>query len=96
MLGLGLPELLVIFAIFLLFFGASKLPTAGSAIGKGIRNFKKAMNGEEDIDVTPKKKKKKALTAGDDDEEDDSDATEVDEEEDEAEEPKVKEAAAKK
>ena len=53
-----------------MFFGAGKLPQLGSSLGSGIKNFKKAMNGQdgdedddEEIDVTPKKKKKKAIAA---------------------------------
>jgi sec-independent protein translocase protein TatA len=39
---LGIPELLVILAIIILIFGASRLPEIGRGIGKGIRNFKDA------------------------------------------------------
>lgn len=39
---LGVPELLVILAIVVLIFGASRLPELGRGIGKGIRNFKDA------------------------------------------------------
>ena len=38
----GIPELLVILLIVLLIFGAGKLPAIGDAMGKTIRNFKKA------------------------------------------------------
>jgi sec-independent protein translocase protein TatA len=38
----GIPELLVILIIFLLLFGASRLPELGRGLGKGIRNFKDA------------------------------------------------------
>jgi sec-independent protein translocase protein TatA len=38
----GIPELVVILIIFLLLFGASRLPELGKGIGKGIRNFKDA------------------------------------------------------
>jgi sec-independent protein translocase protein TatA len=31
------------------------LPQIGEGLGKGIRNFKKATQGKEEIDVTPKK-----------------------------------------
>jgi sec-independent protein translocase protein TatA len=46
-MGLRLPELLVILVIVVLIFGAGKLPQLGDAIGRGIRNFKKAANGDE-------------------------------------------------
>jgi len=55
MFGLGLPELLVIFLIVLLLFGASRLPQMGSALGKAIKNFKESVTGKDAIDVTPKK-----------------------------------------
>ena len=51
---LGFGELLLIFLVILLIFGSSKLPQLGDALGRGIKNFKKATT-EEPIDVTPKK-----------------------------------------
>ena len=59
LLAIGMPgpmELALIGGLLLLFFGAGKLPQAGQALGLGIRNFKKAMNGGEndEVDVTPK------------------------------------------
>jgi sec-independent protein translocase protein TatA len=39
---LGVPELVVILAIVILIFGASRLPELGRGIGKGIKNFKDA------------------------------------------------------
>lgn len=39
---LGIPELLIILAIIILIFGASRLPEIGRGIGQGIRNFKSA------------------------------------------------------
>ena len=39
---LGIPELLIILAIIVLIFGASRLPEIGRGIGKGIKNFKDA------------------------------------------------------
>ncbi|HAJ28108.1 MAG TPA: twin-arginine translocase TatA/TatE family subunit [Syntrophus sp. (in: bacteria)] len=57
MFGIGMPELLVILVIILIIFGAGKLPEIGGAIGKGIKNFKKANRETEDIDVTPDSKK---------------------------------------
>lgn len=58
MLGsIGMPELLVILVIVLIIFGAGKLPEIGSAIGKGIRNFKKATREPEELDATQEGKK---------------------------------------
>ena len=42
MFGLGHMELIIIFLIVLIIFGAGKLPEIGSGIGKSIRNFKNA------------------------------------------------------
>ncbi len=48
---LGIPELLIILAIVVLIFGASRLPELGKGIGKGIRNFKDAhKDGMKDDD----------------------------------------------
>jgi len=44
---LGAPEMIVILVIALLVFGPNKLPQLGDALGKGIRNFKKATEGQE-------------------------------------------------
>ena len=48
MFGLGVPELLVILIVCLVVFGPGKLPELGSALGKGIRDFKKAFEGSDD------------------------------------------------
>jgi sec-independent protein translocase protein TatA len=53
MLTPGPWELIIILLIVLIIFGAGKLPEIGSGLGKGIRNFKKATTGKEEIDVTP-------------------------------------------
>jgi sec-independent protein translocase protein TatA len=39
---LGVGEMLVVLVVALLVFGPNKLPQLGDALGKGIRNFKKA------------------------------------------------------
>ncbi|HAD75905.1 MAG TPA: hypothetical protein DCG16_08980 [Gemmatimonadetes bacterium] len=38
--GLGMGEMIVIFLVVLLLFGAKRLPEIGSSLGKGIREFK--------------------------------------------------------
>jgi len=48
MFGIGLPELLVIMVVALVVFGPGRLPEIGSALGKGIRDFKKGFEGLED------------------------------------------------
>lgn len=47
MFGLKMPELLLILAIVVILFGATKLPQIGAGIGQSIRGFKKAMEGDE-------------------------------------------------
>ena len=43
-----MPELILILAIFILLFGAQKLPEVGAALGKAIREFKKNMRETEE------------------------------------------------
>jgi sec-independent protein translocase protein TatA len=43
MFGIGMPELIVILVIALIFFGPGKLPDLGNSLGKAIRGFKKAV-----------------------------------------------------
>jgi sec-independent protein translocase protein TatA len=57
MFGIGMPELIIILVIILIIFGAGKLPEIGGAIGKGIKNFKKATKEPDEVDVTPENKK---------------------------------------
>jgi len=52
--GIGMTELIVILVIVLVIFGAGKLPEVGSALGKGIRNFKSSVSGEASDDKTVK------------------------------------------
>jgi len=40
--------------IVLLIFGPGRLPEMGAGIGKGIREFKKAISGEKDKERIPK------------------------------------------
>ena len=56
MFGIGTSELLIILGIAVLLFGARRLPEIGSGMGKAIKNFKSALSGPDEIDVTPKKK----------------------------------------
>ena len=52
--GIGMPELLIVLVIILIIFGAGKLPEIGKGLGKGIRNFRNATTGKDEIDVSPK------------------------------------------
>jgi sec-independent protein translocase protein TatA len=49
--GLGPMELIIILCIIVVLFGASRLSELGGALGKGIRDFRKAAS--EDVDAEP-------------------------------------------
>lgn len=49
----GITQLLVIFGIFFLFFGYKKLPDLGKSLGKGIREWRRAVSENDEIDITP-------------------------------------------
>ena len=46
--GLGFGELILVFGILLMLFGAKRLPELADGMGKGIRDFKRALNGMDD------------------------------------------------
>jgi sec-independent protein translocase protein TatA len=56
--GIGMSELLVVLVIVLIIFGAGKLPEIGKGLGKGIRNFRRATSGQDDIEGTVKENEK--------------------------------------
>jgi sec-independent protein translocase protein TatA len=58
---LGFGEILVILVIALLVFGPTKLPQLGDALGKGIRNFKRAQEG---MDEDERRAEQARLVAG--------------------------------
>jgi len=45
MFGLGTQELVIVFLIVIVLFGATKLPQIGKGMGEAIRNFKKGISG---------------------------------------------------
>jgi len=44
----SMPELLIILAIVVLLFGAKKIPDLAKGVGKGIKDFKKAIKDDEE------------------------------------------------
>ena len=44
----GVPELLILLVIFVLLFGTKKLRSMGSDLGSAIKNFKSAVNDDDD------------------------------------------------
>lgn len=55
MFGLGMPELLVILAVALIVIGPKRLPDIARALGKGMREFRKATNEiKQNIDFDPR------------------------------------------
>ena len=62
-IGPRLPELMILLAIVLLFFGAKRLPEMGASIGKSIKAFKKGINEPVEDEETPEDEETKALEA---------------------------------
>ena len=53
--NLGAGEILLIVLVILILFGSKKIPELAQGIGKGMREFKKALNEvQEDIKITDK------------------------------------------
>jgi sec-independent protein translocase protein TatA len=56
----GMGELIIILLIVLVVFGANKLPGIGDALGRSIKNFKRASKVEDDDKKEDDKKDEKA------------------------------------
>ena len=52
LLGLGAPEIILIIAVVLLLFGGKKIPELMRGLGKGVKEFKSAQNGDENPNTT--------------------------------------------
>jgi sec-independent protein translocase protein TatA len=57
------PDALVLLAIVVIIFGGKRLSELGSGLGKGIRDFKKSLEGDEstpkELEDKPKKEEQK-------------------------------------
>jgi len=66
-------EIILVFMVVLLLFGAKRLPEIGSSLGKGIREFKGSLREiEGELTLPPETEKKKRAeppVAGDSDDE---------------------------
>ena len=51
----GFGEILLIVFVIVIFFGAKKIPEIAQGLGKGIREFKKAVRGDDEIEAGKKK-----------------------------------------
>jgi sec-independent protein translocase protein TatA len=52
---LGPSELIIIFLIIIVLFGATRLPAIGKGLGEGIKNFKKGIKAAEDAPERPER-----------------------------------------
>ena len=52
----GTTELVIIFGIIVLLFGAKKIPDLAKGIGKGIKNFKSEMKDNDEVATEEPKK----------------------------------------
>jgi sec-independent protein translocase protein TatA len=53
--SLGAPELIIIFAIVVVLFGATRIGDIGGSIGRGIREFRREVKeGEKEMDEAEK------------------------------------------
>jgi sec-independent protein translocase protein TatA len=58
--GIGAQELILIFLVVLLLFGARKIPEIAQGLGKGMKEFRKAMKETQDELTKPETSEKKA------------------------------------
>jgi sec-independent protein translocase protein TatA len=65
MFGLGVQEIMLILLIAVFFFGGEKIPDIAKGLGKGLREFKRAMDQpEEEEPARPMKVASKSRTNG--------------------------------
>jgi len=50
-MGFGSQELMIILAIVVILFGSKKIPDLAKGLGKGIKDFKKAIKEDDEVEV---------------------------------------------
>ncbi|SDF34045.1 sec-independent protein translocase protein TatA [Mucilaginibacter pineti] len=55
----GAPEIILILGVVLLLFGGKKIPELMKGLGKGVKEFKDAQNGESNTTTTSTEEKPK-------------------------------------
>ena len=62
--SLGMPEILLILAIVVLLFGASRIPEVARSLGRGVDEFKKGLKGEPEQKQVPPPPDQKKIEDG--------------------------------
>jgi sec-independent protein translocase protein TatA len=52
--NIGLPEILIVLVIALIVFGPKRLPEMGRSLGRGIREFKDSITGDDEDEDEPR------------------------------------------
>ena len=58
--NMGLTEWLIVLAIVLVLFGATRIPSLMKGLGQGVREFKKGVSGEEEEEKKKDQEEKKS------------------------------------
>ncbi len=61
--NIGLPEIIIVLVIALIIFGPKRLPELGNSLGKGIKEFKGSVSGDNKDDEDSVETKKAQLEA---------------------------------
>ena len=56
---IGPLEIVIVLVIILIIFGVGRLPEVSRGLGKGIRNFKKSVTGQDEDEIEDKPVEKK-------------------------------------